>query len=167
MEFFQENIKLGEVVVQLIAFIIVFWTLKLKAWTPLLNSLKAREAKIQAEFDKIEKSAQDIEALKKEYALKMQKIEDEARAKITEAVEEGRRVSKEIQDKARVEAQSSFEKSKENLELEVAKARVSLRQNIADLTVQASEKILKEKLSGNAAQQAKIAEMIEELEKAL
>ncbi len=114
MEFFQENIKLGEVVVQLIAFIIVFWTLKLKAWKPLLDSLQARQDKIQAEFDKIEKAAGDVELLKKEYALKLQKIEDEARDKIQEAVEESRRISKEIQDKAREEAQASFEKSKEH-----------------------------------------------------
>ena len=32
MEFFKANIIPGEVFVQLIAFIIVFWTLKLLAW---------------------------------------------------------------------------------------------------------------------------------------
>ncbi len=167
MEFFKETINLGEVVVQLAAFIVVFLTLKALAWKPLLNSLKAREEKIQAEFDKIEKAAKDVEALKKDYALKLQKIEDEARAKIQEAIEDGRRVSKEIQDKARAEAQASFEKSKENLELEITKARVELRRDIAALAVSTSERVLNEKMSSDQAQQAKILDIINDLEKAL
>lgn len=167
MEFFKENVSFGELIVQLIAFLIVFWTLKAKAWKPLLDSLRARQARIQAEFDKIERSAQEIEGLKKEYALKLQKIEDEARAKIQEAVEDGRRVAKEIQDKARAEAQATFEKSKENLDQEVAKARLELRRDIAQLAVSTSERILNEKMSGNQAQQEKILEIIEGLEKAL
>ncbi len=167
MEFFKSTINLGEVLVQLIAFIIVFLTLKKLAWKPLLDSLKAREEKIKAEFDKIEKAAQDVESLKKDYALKLQKIEDEARLKIQEAIEDGRRVSKEIQDKARQEAQASFEKSKENLELEITKARVELRRDIAELAVSTSERILKEKMSSDQAQQAKILDIINDLEKAL
>lgn len=167
MEFFKEAINIGEVLVQLAAFMIVFLTLKKFAWKPLLDSLQAREDKIQAEFDKIAKAAQDVDALKKDYAAKMQKIEDEARAKITEAVEDGRRVAREIQEKARAEAQASFEKSKENLEMEITKARVELRRDIAELAVNTSERILNEKMSSDQAQQAKILDIINDLEKAL
>ncbi len=165
MEFFKANINLGEVLVQLIAFIIVFWTLKLLAWKPLLQSLEARRGKIQEEFDKIEKARIEIEGLKNQYNAQLQKIEDEARAKINEAIDEGRRIGKEIQDKARHESQAAFEKSKENLELEISKARLTLRREIADLTISASERVLKEKLSTDQAQQAKILEIIQELEK--
>jgi F-type H+-transporting ATPase subunit b len=167
MEFFKEAINIGEVLVQLAAFMIVFLTLKKFAWKPLLGSLQAREDRIKAEFDKIEMAAKDVEALKREYAAKMQKIEDDARAKIQEAVEDGRRVAKEIQEKARAEAQASFEKSKENLEMEIAKARVELRRDIAALAVSTSERILNEKMSNDQAQQAKILDIINDLEKVL
>ena len=167
MEFFAANIKLGEVLVQLIAFIIVFLTLRKLAWGPVQGSLESRRAKIQSEFDKIETARKEMETMKADYTARLQKIEDEARAKIQEAIDEGRRIAKDIQDKARSESQSTFEKAKQNLDLEMAKARIALRQEIADLTISASERVLNEKLSSDRAQQTKILEIIEDLEKTL
>lgn len=167
MEFFAQNIKLGEVVVQLVAFIIVFLTLKALAWKPILSSLEARRSKIENELNHIDQAKKDIERLKNEYTAHLQKIEEEARMKVQQAVDEGRRIAKEIQDKARTESQATFDKAKENLELEAAKARIAMRQEIANLTLNASEKVLNEKMASDAAQQAKILEIIGDLEKAL
>ncbi|MBI3313663.1 MAG: F0F1 ATP synthase subunit B [Candidatus Omnitrophica bacterium] len=164
MEFFKASIIPGEVLVQLIAFIIVFWTLKLLAWKPILGALEARRQRIKGDFDKIEAARKDIESLKAQYSASLQKIEDEARAKLQEAVEEGRKISRDIQEKARAEAQASFEKAKDNLALEAAKARITLRREIADLAIHVSERLLHEKLT-ETKQQEKIMEMIEELEK--
>ena len=166
MEFFQANIQFTEVLVQLLAFLIVFWTLKILAWKPLLKGLDARRERIQKELDQIEASKKEIESLRNEYTAHIQKIEDEARSKIQEAIDEGRKIAREIQEKARTESQATFEKAKENLGLEIAKARVTLRREIADLTLRVSEKILKEKLT-DSMQQNKILEMIEELETSL
>jgi F-type H+-transporting ATPase subunit b len=167
MEFFQANIHLGEVVVQLVAFVLVFLTLKSLAWKPLMQSMETRRTTIQNELDRIEKAHKEIEALKAEYASHLQKIEDEARNKIQSAIDEGRRIAKDIQDKARTESQASFDKAKENLDLEINKARLTLRREIADLAVSTSERVLNEKLSSDQAQQAKILGIIEELEKTL
>ena len=167
MEFFKANIHLGEVLVQLIAFIIVFLTLKGMAWKPILRGMELRRTRIQQEFDSIDSAKKDIELMKAQYTALLQKIEDEARAKIQEAVNDGRRISKELQDKARAESQASFDKAKENLELEIAKARIALRQEIAGLTINASERVLNERMNSDKAQQAKILEIIEDLEKTL
>ncbi|HXV27950.1 MAG TPA: F0F1 ATP synthase subunit B [bacterium] len=163
MEFFQANIKFYEVVVQLLAFTIVFLTLKKLAWKPILKGLEARRERIQSEFDKIEASKKEIEALRQDYTAHLQKIDEESRAKLQEAIDEGRRVAREIQEKARADAQSTFEKAKENLGLEVDKARLVLRREIADLAIGVSEKIMKEKMT-DAKQQEKILGMIEELD---
>ncbi len=164
MEFFQANIHLGEVLVQIIAFLIVFFTLKKLVWKHLLAGLEARRERIEREFAKIESSRQEIEKLKQEYAAHIAKIDDEARGKIQQAIDEGRKIAREIQDKARSESQASFEKAKENLGLEVAKARLTLRREIADLAILASEKIIREKLT-DAKQQEKVLDILEELEK--
>ncbi|MBI3312602.1 MAG: F0F1 ATP synthase subunit B, partial [Candidatus Omnitrophica bacterium] len=74
------------------------------------------------------------------------------------------KIAKEIQEKARAESQASFEKAKDNLAIETAKARITLRREIADLAVSVSEKVLREKLT-EAKQQEKIMGLIEELEK--
>ncbi len=166
MEFFKNNIIPAEVFVQLLAFLIVFFTLKALAWKPILASLAARRDRIQGDFDSIEKAKKEIEGLKAEYSAHLQKIDDEARAKIQEAIEEGRTVARDLQEKARADAQETFEKNKENLALEVAKARIQLRREIAGLAVSVSEKILQEKMTDDK-QQDKILSMIEELESAL
>jgi F-type H+-transporting ATPase subunit b len=167
MEFFQANIKLGEVLVQLIAFVIVFLTLRNMAWGPIQQSLESRRSRIQGEFDKIEHTRKELEAMKTDYSARLQKIEDEARVKIQQAIDEGRKIAKEIQDKARTESQTTFDKAKQNLDLEVAKARVTLRQEIADLAINTSERVLNEKMASDRAQQAKILEIIGDLEKTL
>ncbi len=165
MDFIKDNIVPGEVIVQLLAFLIMFFTLKALAWKPMQAALAARRERIKSEFSSIEHAKKEIESLKQQYSLHLQKIDDEARAKIQEAIDEGRRISREIQEKARLESQASFEKAKENLELEVAKARILLKREIADLTILITEKILKEKVKDTKSQQEKISQLIEELEK--
>ena len=166
MEFFQENIHLSEVVVQLAAFLIVFLTLKKFAWKPLLAIIKARRERFEDEWNGIEKTKLDVAALQKDYQIHLQKIEEEARAKMQEAIQEGRRLAREIQEKARLESQASFEKAKDIIELEVQKARLTLRQEIAALSIQVAEKILMEKMDGSQ-QEEKALEILGDLEKKL
>lgn len=167
MEFFKANIIPSEVIVQLIAFLLVFFALRKMAWKPVLDNLEARRSKIKSEFESIEAAKKEIEALKAEYAASLQKIEDQARAKLQEAIDEGRRIAREIQEQARLESQTTFEKAKENLAIEIAKARISLRRDVAGLALDASEKVLKEKMSDDKKQQEKILSIIEDMEKAL
>lgn len=161
------EINIAEVIAQAIAFCILLAVLKWKAWKPIQESLRQRREKIHSEFERIDAAKRDIEALKNQYHTQLQKIEDEARAKMLAAIEEGQRISKELQEKTRLEAQSSFDKATENIAIEVAKARLTLRNEIADLTVSTTERVLHEKLSNDKAQQAKIMEIIEDLEKTL
>ena len=166
MEFFRENVHLTEVLVQLIAFLIVFFTLKKFAWKPLLAIIKARREKFEDEWNGIEKTKQNVATLEKDYKTHLQKIEEEARAKMQEAIQEGRRLAREIQEKARLESQTAFEKAKDNIELEVQKARLTMRQEIAGLSIQVAEKILTEKMDPSQ-QEKKALEILGELEKKL
>lgn len=166
MGFFQDNIHLSEVFVQLLAFLIVFLTLKKFAWKPLLNVIRSRRERFENEWSDIEKMKAEVAKLEKDYQDHLRRIEEEARGRMQEAVQEGRRVAREIQEKARAESQASFEKAKDNIALEAEKARIELRRDIARLSLQVAEKILREKMDG-AQQEKKAMEMIEELEKKL
>jgi len=167
MEFFRANIIPGELIVQIIAFILVFLFMKKFAWKPLLETMEDRRERIRKELADIEQAKKDIETLKAEYAVRLQGIEDTARAKVQEALDEGRRVSREIQEKARQESQAAFEKGKENLAMEIVKARTELRREIANLAVDVAERVLDEKLSDDKKQSEKILEIILHLEKNL
>lgn len=166
MDFFQENIRLGEVGVQLLAFLIVFFALKKFAWKPLLDIIRSRKERLASEWQDIEKNKTSVAELQADYQKRLQKIEDEARVKMQEAIQEGRTLAREIQEKARKESQDSFEKAKANINLEIEKARVTLRQEIAALSLQVTEKILQERLD-QATQEKKALELLSELEKKL
>ena len=164
MAFFQSNIHLGEVGVQLLAFIIVFWVLKSLAWKPILAMLDQRRERIRAGLESIEQSKKDVETLKAKYEEARAKIEEEAREKIQQAVSEGKRVSREIQDGARNEARTLLDKAKEDLTLEVAKAKVALRNEIADLALASTERLVSEKMD-EKKDKALVLEFIEKMER--
>jgi len=147
MEFFKANLIPAEIIVQLLAFMIVFFTLRKLAWKPILDSLEARRAKIRHEFESIEAARREIETLKADYAARLAKIEEEARSKVQDAVEEGRKISRDIQEKARAEAQDVFEKMQQNLDLEIAKAKLVLKKSVVELSLQVAEKVLDEHLT--------------------
>jgi F-type H+-transporting ATPase subunit b len=164
MEFFKTNINWSEVFVQLLAFVIVFWTLKSLAWKHILKALDARRELIKNELGKIEAAKRENETLHLEYANRLKKIEDEAHGKLQQAIDEGKKVSREIQESARKEARAILEKAKEDIALETAKAKVTLRQEIADLTLAATEKLIREKLDETKDKEM-VLDFIEELEK--
>jgi F-type H+-transporting ATPase subunit b len=163
MEFFQANLNLREVFVQLLAFIIVFWALKTMAWKPLLGLLEARRMKIADGLNEIEKAKQELEKLKADYGARLGHIEEEARSKMQEVVQEGKRAAREIQDSARNQAKDILEKTKEDIQLEAAKARVLLRREIAALAFAAIERLIKEKVTDPKDEQM-IEAFIKELE---
>ncbi len=161
------EINIAEVIAQAIAFSFVFIVLRWKAWGPIQAALQARRDKIKGDFDSIDASRLEIEKLKVQYQELLEKIEDESRAKLNAAIDEGRKIAKEIQEKTRAEAQADFEKNKENIQIEAAKARIELRRDIANLSVQVAERILKEEMSESKKQDEKVLRIIEELEKSL
>lgn len=157
------SLSLQEILTQALGFLLLVWVMKRLFWRPLLGMLEARRTKIEESFRQIEHSKKEIEGLRSDYGSRIARIEEEARAKLQAALDEGRRIAREIQEKAREEAKESLVRSKENLGLEIAKARVELRREIAGLTLLATEKILREKMT-DEKQREKILEMIEELE---
>lgn len=166
MDFFKQNIIPAEVLVQLVAFLIVFFTLRKFAWGPIQKSLADRREHIRKSIEDVEKARLEMERLKADYELHLKKIEEEARAKMAETLDAGRLIAKEIQEKAREEAQKTFDKTKAALDLEVAKARVTMRREIADISIHVAEKILGDHLS-DGKQREKASQLIDQLEKSL
>ena len=140
------NLEWQQVLTQIVGFILLFWVLKKYAWKPLLGMLEERRQKISDEFQKIEKSQSDVAKLKDDFEAQIKKLDQIARDKETAAIAEGQKISQEIQVKAREEVKEIIQKAKENINLEITKAKVELRNQIVTLTIQATEKIIKENL---------------------
>lgn len=157
------SLSVQEILTQALGFLLLVWVLKRLFWKPVLTTLEARRGRIEEAFSQIEHSKKEIEGLRADYLSRIEKIEEEARSKLQAAIEEGRRISREIQEKTREEAHEALTRSKENLALEIRKARIDLRREIVELTLATSEKLLREKMTGEKHRE-KILELIEELE---
>lgn len=138
----------NEIVAQTVCFLLLLVILRKFTWNKFLKLLDARKERIASDFRKIDTAKTEIERLKDSYGEKLARIEDEAREKIHAAVMEGRRASEEIRSRAQGDAQKLFEKAKESVKIEVAKAEEKLKNKIVSLTMEATEKIIEEKLSG-------------------
>jgi F-type H+-transporting ATPase subunit b len=156
-------LDLQQIVSQALSFLLLWWLLKRFAWRPLLGLLDERRARIEEEFRRLAADRAELERLQAEYGQHLAKIEEEARTKIQQAVLEGKRVSLEIQEQARAQGQAILAKAKETVELELAKARVTLRDQVASMTVGAVERILRQKLDEKADRKL-VDAILEELE---
>ncbi len=141
------EINLKEIIVQIVNFLILFFILRIFAWKRLLGFLDGRKAGISAEFQRIEDSKAEIAKLKSEYAEKLSSIDNQAKERIKEAIDEGKKISSEIKNGAYLEAQKIMETAKEDIKYEFSKAKEELKKDIVNLTMQAAESVIQEKLS--------------------
>jgi len=140
------QLSIQEILTQAGAFVLLVWILKKYAWKPLLALLDERRDKIRGELDSIDRAKKDVEALRLQYEASRTHIEEEAREKLQQAFEEGKRIARQIQEGARTDARAILEKAKEDIALEVVKAKITLRDEIADLTMTTAERLIGEKL---------------------
>ena len=141
------NLEIQQILTQALGFFILLFILKKFAWKPLLALLEERREKISLEFKNIEQVKSELSRLEEDYKAKLADIDTQARLKIQEAIAEAQRISIEIQEKSRDEAKKTLDKAKANIELEIAKARVDLRNQVASIAIKAAEKVLKEELN--------------------
>lgn len=140
------RIEIGQIVTQIISFLIMLWVLKRYAWKPLLSTLDERRKKIKSDIDTIEQQKQEVESLKKQYQEKLNDIDHYARNKIHEAVQEGRKKADEILQATQKKAQALILQAQDDLKKEIFKAKVQLKNELVNMTIMAAEKILRTKL---------------------
>lgn len=140
----------SEIFAQVLSFLLLLALLRIFAWKRLLKLLDDRKTRIASEFNKIDEAKRGVEEMKSDYARRIAGIEDEARLKIQEAVDEGRRLAGELRAKAQEESEETFKGARENIKAEIAKAREELKDEIADLSVSIAEKVIQAALSKEA-----------------
>ena len=155
---------LPEVLTQLIGFLIAFWILKKYAFGPVLAAIDARRDKIRGEFDAIEKKKQSAEALEKDYRDRIEHIEQESRAKIQEAANVGLALARDIQEKARLDAEKMIVRAKSEIDQDVAKAKLTMRDELVELSGLIAEKVVHQKMDAKEHDKL-VDQFLKELEK--
>ena len=154
----------NELVAQIICFLAFLVIMRVFLWKRFLGILDKRREAVSSEFKRIEDAKETVARIKEEYEKRLAGIDDEAKAKIREAMEEGRKLAEELRAKAELDSEKIIEKAKDNIKDEIAKAREDLKSEIVDLTIQAAEKVIQEKLSEESDRHL-VENFIEEIEK--
>jgi len=148
------HLNTGDILFQLIMFIILLVLLKIFAWKPLMGIMKQREDHISNEIDAAEKSRIEANKLLEEQRALLKEARGEAQTMIENAKKQGDISREEIIGIARQEAERIKEAAKVEIEQQKEKAVAALKEQVASLSVLIASKVIEKQLS--AADQEKL-----------
>ena len=154
-----------QIVTHIVGFLIVVFLLKKFAWKPLLAMMDERRQKIVDSFKEIDDKNLEADKLKADYEDKLKNIDAERRQKIAEAVNEANKIASDIKISAQADAKKMIDRTNEQLQRDVAQAKIQLKEEMVSITLSAAEKILHEKLD-EAKERELIGKFIDSVEKA-
>lgn len=137
-----------------IVFCILLFLLAKFAWKPILSAVNAREQKIAESLELAEKTKAEMQALQAEN----EKIMKEARAErdtiLREAKDAAINMVEEAKNKARIEADKVIENARHTINSEKAAAMAELKTQVASLSLNIAEKVVRGELASSDKQKA-------------
>lgn len=146
-----------------VSFGIIVFILKKFAWSPILNMLKEREEGIQNALDSAKKAKEEMASLQSNN----ERILNEAKAERDKLLKEAREMKDSIIAEAKTRASKEGEKlmsaARESINNEKMAAIAELKNQVAQLSVEIAEKILKEELSSEDKQKKLVKTLLEDV----
>lgn len=151
----------GDILFQLVMFIILLALLKKFAWGPLMGIMKQREEHVANEITAAEQSRSEAKKLLEEQRNLLKEARTEAQGLIESAKKQGDVQREEIIVAARAESERIKESAKLEIEQQKEKAVAAIREQVASLSVLIASKVIEKELSA-ADQEKLINEYIQE-----
>ncbi|GIV58123.1 MAG: ATP synthase F0 subunit B [Bacteroidetes bacterium] len=147
-----------------ITFLLLLFVLRRFAWGPITQALETRERKIAEAMARAEEALAEARKIQADNDRARREAEQEAQRILREAREAAERLRAEEVEKTRAQIRQMQEQARAEIEREKQSALDTLRAEVADLAIQAAEKILHETL--DADRQRRLVEtFIDELPK--
>ncbi len=160
MEQLLENFSLDLFVKQTILFLVLIFLMVKFAWKPILTALNDREESIQGALDAAEDAKKEMQNLQADN----EKLIKEARAERETLLKEAREIkTKMIEDakgEAKAEADKMIAQAQAAIEAERKAAVADLKSQVASLSVDIAEKVVKSELSNKDKQLGLVEEML-------
>ncbi|CAN5277514.1 F0F1 ATP synthase subunit B [soil metagenome] len=153
--------KLGLIVWTLIAFGIVFYILKKFAWKPILNSLNEREKNIEQSIQTAHQVRAEMAALKSENEALLVKAREERGIMLKEAKETKDKIISEAKEQAKIETNRIIADAQVTIEQHKMAAITDLKNQVGNLVIEVSEKVLRKELSNKDEQEKYIKQLAE------
>ena len=155
--------SLGLMLWTLTAFLVTFWLLRKLAFPRIAEALDKRQRAIEESIDTAERTKAEAEQLLLEYRERLK----EARAQADEIVARARKAGevheRETLEQAKGKREELMEQTRRDIEAETRRAIQEIRDEVADLTVRATEKVTRKTLD-EADQRRLVEEALGELD---
>lgn len=146
-----------------ISFGLVLFILAKYAWKPILKSLKEREASIDEALHEADKAREEMKQLQFSNETLLREAKNERDAILNEARKVREKMIDEARTKANEEANRIVENAKERIENEKMAAITELKNQIALLSIEIAEKLIREELSKDKKQEILIQKMLDDI----
>ena len=151
------------IIVQAIGFAIVFWVLKKYLFGPLTKVIEERREHIRTQLEDVESGKEEMRARKTEYDRRLGEIETEGQRIMNERIKEAQVGIAKLQADADRKNEEAKRKAFMDIEQEREKVLLTLRQEVAELALDMSSRLIRKELDKNKHQEL-IAEFINELD---
>jgi F-type H+-transporting ATPase subunit b len=132
-----------------VTFIALMIVLYKVAWKPILASLKQREDGIKDSLNKAEEAKLDAEKILKENQASLAKAEEESKKVIEQSRLFAENLKEQMIKDSKVQAKKLIEEAAAEIDRKKNAAFDELKNQIADISIQAAEKILKQNLDAD------------------
>ena len=157
------GINLGYLISQIVNFTLLAVLLYFVAYKPILRMLDERSGRIKKGLDDAEAASRRAAEMEQEFEARMTEARKEGQEIVAQATQMSEKARQEILETARKESRAQIEKAREEIARERELAMAELRQQVADLSLAISEKVIGEALDEQRQRQL-IAEFLEQTE---
>ena len=163
MEKLLSEFSIGLFFWQTVIFVLLIFLLKKFAWKPILDAINEREEGIRSALKSAEKAREEMASLQSENEDTLKKARLERDGLLKEAREIKQKLIEEAKNEANKEAKKIIIQAQETIESEKNAAIVDLKNQVANLSIEIAEKVLKEKLSEDKAQMNLVKELVKDV----
>jgi F-type H+-transporting ATPase subunit b len=157
------GINLGYLVSQIVNFTLLAVLLYFVAYKPILRMLDTRSERIKKGLEDAEAASKRAAEMEQEFDQRMAEARRDGQEIVAEARQMSEKARQDILEEAREEARTQIDKAKEEIVRERELAMGELRQQVADLSLVISEKVIGGALD-EEKQRALIADFLDKTE---
>ncbi|MDF9798307.1 F-type H+-transporting ATPase subunit b [Catalinimonas alkaloidigena] len=153
----------GLIVWQILIFLVVLFVLSKFAWKPIINGLNERENSINESLLSAEKARNAMAELKADNEKLLAEARKERDNILKDATAAANKLREEAKEQASKDGARIIADAKASIETQKNAALAEVKDQVAQLSVQIAEKILREKLSDDKAQKEYISKLVNDL----
>jgi F-type H+-transporting ATPase subunit b len=136
----------GLMIWTVLAFFVTLFVLRRWAWPQISAALDKRQHAIEESIDTAERARTEAAQLLEEYRGRLREARSQADEIVARARKSGESRERESLEQARRRREELLEQTRRDIEAETRRAIQELRSEVADLTVQATEKVTRKSL---------------------